>query len=190
MEEIWKDIEGYEGLYQISSLGNVKSLNYRNQGFAKNIVPKINNSGRLWVELYKNSAKKQYLIHRLVGIAFIPNPENLPQINHKDEDPRNNSVENLEWCTGRYNVEYTMRMHPEKYPDFNGIELDRPCATRKRVNTTGLAINQFTMDGKFVKQWPNSVTIKHKTGWSDWSISECCRGKRKTAHGFRWQYAS
>ena len=99
MEEIWKDIDGYEGLYQISNLGNVKSLNYRNQGIERILTPKCNNAGRLWVELARNGDRKPMLIHRLVAMAFIPNPNGYPQVNHMDENPKNNRVDNLEWCT-------------------------------------------------------------------------------------------
>ena len=84
MKEIWKDIEGYEGRYQISNLGNVMSLNYGNHGYPRQLTPKCNNSGRLWVELIVDGERKPFLIHRLVAMAFIPNPEGYPQVNHKD----------------------------------------------------------------------------------------------------------
>jgi hypothetical protein len=114
MEEIWRDIEGYEGLYQVSNLGRVKSL-YR---------VTISNSGRRYtcqemilrqgvstrnyrnVVLRKNCSSKTYSVHQLVARAFIPNPDNLPMINHKDENPSNNCVDNLEWCTAKYNSNY------------------------------------------------------------------------------------
>ena len=78
--EVWKDIDGYEGRYQVSNLGNVKSLNYRRQGVSKLLTPKRNNSGRLWVELFNEDGKRQFLIHRLVGAAFVPNPDGYDQI--------------------------------------------------------------------------------------------------------------
>lgn len=183
LEEVWKDIEGYEGYYMVSNLGNVKSMNYAHRGYAKNLTPKVNNGGRLWVELAKDGVKKQVLIHRLVAMAFIPNQDNLPQINHIDENPRNNIVTNLEWCTASYNVKYSIDRHPER------------AKNRIRSSHThggylmALKIDQLTLDGSFVKTWPNSKTIMRETGMSDWSISECCRGNRKTAYGFRWQYA-
>lgn len=189
MEEIWRDIEGYEGFYQVSNLGNVKSLNYQKRGYEKNLTPKINNSGRLWVELARDGIKRQFQIHRLVGMAFISNPLNLPQINHLDENPKNNRVDNLEWCTNRYNKEYTMRRHHDKYPYFNGLKERRPAPVRRNGKRTHLPVLQLTKDGELIKQWPNVTTVKYETGWSDWSISECCRGNRKTAYGFKWQYA-
>lgn len=113
MEEIWKDIDGFEGLYQVSNFGNVMSLNYGNRGYAKKLTPKFNNSGRLWVELLKGGKRKCMLVHRLVALAFIPNPNNFPQINHKDENPKNNFAFNLEWCTQSYNNHYSIERHPE-----------------------------------------------------------------------------
>lgn len=180
MEEVWKDVQGYEGLYMVSNLGNVKSMNYANRGYARNLVPKTNNSGRLWVELAKNGARKPLLVHRLVATAFIPNPENFPEINHIDENPKNNEVRNLEWCTHEYNNRIYREHHPL-----------RPRTVRwvKKSPRLHLKVNQIDEHGNIVKQWPNSRDIFKETGMSDWSISECCRGKRKTAYGFKWQYA-
>lgn len=111
--EIWKDIKGYEGLYQISNYGNVKSLERvieDNKGSyikkEKILTPTINNRGYYHIGLRNNSKTKYYYVHRLVAEAFIPNPNNYPIINHKDEDKTNNKVDNLEWCTPKYNANY------------------------------------------------------------------------------------
>ena len=109
MEEIWKDIKGYEGLYQVSNLGRVKSFNYMNTGKEKIKTPTLQKKytmkqgGYLQTTLYKNNKSKTVLVHRLVAEAFIPNPDNLPQVNHKDYNKTNNCVENLEWCSAKYN---------------------------------------------------------------------------------------
>lgn len=107
MEEIWKPIDGYKGLYEISTFGRVKSL-VDCHGIKRDKIVKPLNSryGYLLVNLYKNKQSKSFRIHRLVAIAFIPNPLNLPFINHKDENKQNNCVENLEWCSPKYNVNY------------------------------------------------------------------------------------
>ena len=183
MIELWKDVKGYEGKYQISNLGNVKSLRYKGSYISKNLVPKTNNDGRLWVELWKSGKGKPMLIHRLVGEAFIPNPDNLPQINHKDENPKNNVVWNLEWCTGEYNIQYSARRQLERYTCFGQQPKPRNGKNNK------YPINQYDMSGNLVKTWPNARTILLQTGMSDWSISECCRGNRKKAYGFKWRYA-
>lgn len=104
MIEIFKDIEGYEGIYQVSNLGNVKSLRF---GKEKILKPVKDGKKYLCVILYKQGKHKQYKIHRLVAQAFIPNSQNLPQINHKDEDKTNNQVNNLEWCDCQYNIDYS-----------------------------------------------------------------------------------
>lgn len=179
MGEVWKDIQGYEGLYQVSNLGNVKSLNYRRSvGNEKFLAQKENNDGRLWVTLYKNGKSKPMLVHRLVGTAFIPNPECLPQINHKDENPKNNNASNLEWCTHQYNINYYVERHGRK----TGL-----CAKRKKKNA--FPIKQIDSSGNVVKEWEDAQTVFTETGMSAWSISECCRGNRKQAYGFKWQYA-
>jgi hypothetical protein len=182
MKEVWKDVVGYEGRYQVSNFGNVKSLRYGGRDGAQNLVPKCNNSGRLWVELIVNGKKKCMLIHRLVATAFLPNPNNYPQVNHIDENPKNNRLENLEWCTGSYNV----RSYYANHPDFFRNRKSTP----KRKRRLDKAINQYTLDGDFIKMWPNSREIEIQNNWSAWSIQECCRGNRKKAYGYTWQYAN
>lgn len=180
MEEIWKDIEGYEGRYRVSNLGNVMSLNYRRMGISRLLIPKINNDGRLWVELAGNGKPKPMLIHRLVAMAFIENPNNYPQINHKDENPKNNSADNLEWCTRKYNIHYyyeRYRADAKRKKYRHGKHMDKP-------------VIQETKDGQFVRKWDNSRQTRVELGWNDWSIAECCRGNRKTAYGYIWRYAS
>lgn len=181
MEESWKDIEGFEGLYQVSNYGNVKSLNYRRHGYEKNLTPKENNDGRLWVELANNGKTKCFLIHRLVANAFIPNPNGFLEINHKDENPKNNAACNLEWCSRQYNVDYYYQRHPHG---------PKRRSTERYGMRKHLKVAQFKKDGTFVKRWNNSREIFLETGMSDWGISECCRGNRKSAHGYIWRYAS
>ena len=106
-KRVWKDIPGYEGLYQVSNTGKVRSLNYRRTGKKQILKQYINNTGYKRVALRKNNKVKWYLVHRLVAQAFIPNPHNYPIINHKDENPANNAVWNLEWCTMDYNIDYS-----------------------------------------------------------------------------------
>ena len=182
MNEVWKDVEGYEGRYQVSNLGNVKSLRYGGRNEARNLVPKCNNSGRLWVELFSNGNKKCMLVHRLVAIAFIPNPNNYPQINHIDENPKNNCVENLEWCTCQYNISTYFENHKDFFRNRKSTQ------TRKRRLDS--AIEQCELNGNLVSTWPNSREVEIQKKWSAWSIQECCRGNRKTAYGYIWRYAN
>jgi hypothetical protein len=104
--EIWKDIIGYEGCYQVSNLGNVKSLNYMHTGREKILKTKQKKNGYMHINLCKDGVTKTHSIHMLVAETFIPNTDNLPQVNHKDEVKSNNCVDNLEWCTIEYNNKY------------------------------------------------------------------------------------
>lgn len=108
MEE-WKDIVGYEGKYQVTATGRIRTLNFKGTGIAQELFPIKNKCGYLTIQLYKDGRYHHYGVHRLVAMAFIPNPYNLPQVNHKDEDKTNNNVDNvdnLEWCTAKYNSNY------------------------------------------------------------------------------------
>lgn len=180
--EIWKDIEGFEGRYQVSNLGNVKSLNYGNHGYEKNLIPKINNKGYLWVELLKNNTRKCYLVHRLVAMAFIDNPNGFNIINHKDENPLNCTVENLEWCTTEYNNKYSRDRHPERIK-IKPIKISRPYKRHKEH------INQLSLNGEFIKQWENLAELAREKKYHSTSIKECCEGKRNKAYGYRWEFA-
>lgn len=185
MEEIWKDIDGYEGLYQISNLGNVKSLNYRNKGIEGILTPKINCKGYLWVILCHGPCHRCALIHRLVGEAFIENPNKYPFINHKDENPFNNRVENLEWCTGSYNVRYSLALHPERTKEFrrrNKIS-GKPYKHKREVF-------QFSKSGEKIGVFPNILTVCTENNWRSSHLVDCCNGKRKTAYGYIWRFAS
>jgi len=125
MIELWKDIKNYEGLYQVSNLGNVKSVdryvyagdnsNHKYQHIKERNLKLSGGDKYIQVHLCKNGKIKAFLVHRLVAEAFIPNPDNLPCINHKDENPKNNQAENLEWCTYKYNNEYNERIDKCKH---------------------------------------------------------------------------
>ena len=164
--EIWKDIEGYEGKYQVSNFGNVKSLDYRRTGKEQLLKPMLQTKGYFCVMLCKPN--KIYLIHRIVAKAFIPNPENLPYVNHKDENKHNNHVYNLEWCTQLYNLNYGSRN-----------ERIRKSLSKK--------VYQYTLDGKFVKEWKSTKECC-RNGFNQGHIASCCRGERKTHKGYIWSY--
>lgn len=181
--EQWKDIEGYNGLYQVSNTGKVISLNWKRTGQIKEMCLKSHNKGYQQIELVdKNGKKKTHLVHRLVATAFIENPNGLPMINHKDENKLNNNVENLEWCDSSYNAKYYADRHIKGRPrEFKPSEIYHKRST---------PIIQTTLSGEYIRTWENDVSIKHELGVNDWSITQCCRGKRKTAYGFKWHYAT
>ena len=171
--EIWKDIIGYEGLYQVSNKGNVK-----NKQRNKYLVPKKNNRGYLGIELTNEKHRKMFLIHRLVAQSFISNPKRLPNVNHKDENPKNNSVENLEWCSQSYNVLYSMQKQGKNSIKKNGV------ARNSKNKDTHKSIKNIEKNIVF----ENSLQIKQKYGYKQSSILDCCRGKRKTAYSYHWQF--
>ena len=169
MEEIWKPIKGYESLYEVSNLGNVKRL-YRCR--KERILKQCIRNKYYCVCLCKNNIHQIFSIHRLVAEAFIPNPDNLPCVNHKDEDKTNNRVENLEWCTHIYNNNFGTRN--ERISD----SLSKP-------------INQYTKDGVFIRQWKSAREASKTLGIYRRNIQMVCYGKvyRRTAGGFIWRYA-
>ena len=183
MEEIWRDIKDYEGLYQVSNLGRVRSLNYRHIGKVNIRKTSKTRSGYLIVCLYKDGKRKYFSVHRLVAETFIQNLLNLPEVNHKDEDKTNNFVGtpendykdgNLEWCDYTYNNKYGTRI--ERYI---------------KTNTNGKKskqVLQYTLDGDFVQEWPSATEPKRKLGYSQGHISECCRGEVKSYKGYIWRY--
>lgn len=171
MKEIWKPIIGYEGLYEVSNYGNIKSLNWRNRNIEKCLYLKKHNKGYFQVELVKNKKRKMVLVHRLVAEAFLENPLNKPQINHKDYNRSNNSVENLEWCTINENMTHSAIRRKSK-----------PTKRKEKII-------QLDLQGNIVKIWNSCVSIKTDKNYHQTSIFECCEGKRKTAYGFIWQYA-
>lgn len=184
MTEIWKDIEGYEGIYQVSNLGRVRSLDriiIYSSGqvvpFKGKVLSNIKNQlGYHKVNLRVNGGIKTVCVHRLVAKAFIPNPDNLPFINHKDENPSNNRVDNLEWCTPKYNNSYGTRLQRLSKTKTNGV-------TSKKVY-------QYTLDGELVNVWPSLNEINRTKGYRIGGISKCALGEEhyNTAYGFKWSY--
>ena len=170
-EEIWCPIKDYEGLYEVSDKGRVRSIKFGKERILK---PLRNTCGYLQVQLWKNGEKKNLLVHRLVAQAFIPNPDNLPQVNHKDEDKENNSVQNLEWCDGKYNINYGTCIKRVSEKLTNG-KLSKP-------------VLQYTKSGEFVKEWKSAKDVQRNLGYFHNNISYCCNGKLKSAYGYVWKY--
>lgn len=116
MQEIWKDIEGYEGLYQASNLGQIKSIQYfnhaNNKSYTRNKIlkPIINEKGYYRVDLYKERKSKRFRIHRLIAKTFIPNPNNFPEVNHINGNKKDNCINNLEWCTHKHNMKEAYKL--------------------------------------------------------------------------------
>ena len=175
---MWKDIKGYEGLYQVSDDGQVRSLgvsyyirpNCLVQKKGKVLLPELT-KGYLRVQLRKDGYAKHYLVHRLVAEAFIPNPDNLATVNHKDENKVNNAVDNLEWMSNKDNILY-------------GTGIKRRSISKQK------AIRQLSLEGDLIKVWESAKTIQSELGINRSDICKCCKGRRKTAGGFKWEYDS
>ena len=181
VNEIWRDIEGYEGLYQISNLGNVKSLNYNKTGKEKILKNGKDRGGYLQVNLWKNGNGKNYLIHRLVAEAFLPNSDNKPEIDHINTNKTDNRICNLRWCTHKENSN-------------NSLTIDKMSKNAHFKNKFGIEhpnskpIIQFTLDGKLVRKWDSAMDAHRELGINRNCICQCCKGKYKTANGYIWRY--
>ena len=206
MIEIWKDIEGYEGLYQVSNLGRVRSLNYRRSGISKLLKQSTDEKGYKQVGLCKNGKQKNYHVHRLVAIAFISNPNNLPIINHKDENPSDNNANNLEWCTYEYNLNYgtvkeriSESLKGEKHPFYGKHHSEE---SKKKIsekmkgkckgkdNPASKPILMYDREGNFIRRFECIADANEYFGKDRYcsSIYECLKGRRKTTYGFIFKY--
>ena len=152
-----KDIKNYEGLYAVTSCGKVWS--YMSQKF---LEPSADKNGYLKVNLSKNGKAKNFRVHRLVAEAYIPNPDNLPMINHKDENKTNNCLQNLEWCDAKYNINYGTRNDKIRKP-----------------------ILQYDLDGNFIREWKCAADVGEEVRSN---IVHCLKGRYKTACGYIWKY--
>ncbi len=164
--EIWKDVKGYEGYYRVSNKGNVRGYRHGD----RLLKPLTDGHGYSFICLCVNGVKKNRKIHRMVAEAFIPNPDNLPCINHKDENKANNHVDNVEWCTYSYNNLYGTR----------------PLIQSER---RGTKVIQKTKEGKVVRVWRSQLLAGKTLGICDASISRCRRGVQPSAGGFIWEAA-
>ena len=181
MSEVWKDIEEYEGLYQVSNYGRIRSFDRwvigksNSKRFKKGkILKTVEHNGYQHIFLYKNGKGKWFYVHRLVAQAFIPNPDNLTEVNHINEIKNDNRVVNLEWCDRKYNVNYGTVKQRIADTKING----------KRSKT----VYQYTLDGELVAEYPSTMEIERQLGYYNNNISACCLGKLKTAYGYIWSY--
>lgn len=187
--EEWRDINDFEGLYQISNLGRVKSLERvekARNGRKRMIKEKILTGGEYikgykFVCLSKDYKKKQISVHRLVAITFIPNNENKPQVNHIDGDIRNNTLSNLEWNTNSENGIHSYRVLGRK----NARGMLGKCGV---LNARSKPVYQFTLDGEFLRSYESGRQAAFINNFKQCGISSAARGRYKQAHGFKWSY--
>ena len=182
--EIWKTVVGWEGLYEVSNLGRVRSLDrivkrgdYLQNRHQKILAQTQNKFGYLLAKLSRNGRSRRYMIHRLVAEAFIPNPDNLPQVNHKDENKENNCVENLEWCTRLYNMRYGHCIEKIRNSHINNPKLSKSVA-------------KCDLDGNILETYPSQAEAGRLNNLNGGKISLCCLGKkgRVTHGGYKWKF--
>lgn len=196
MKEIWKSIEGYEGFYEVSNLGRVKSLSrYVSNGtsvplYVKERILKQwkDKKGYCTVVLGKEGKYKTYAVHRLVANAFILNPNNLPCVNHKDENPSNNFVDNLEWCTYRYNLNYGTaqeRRIAKQRETLNSREASFACN-----GELSKPVIQYSKNGDYINEYPSMHEVQRQLGISASGVMQCCKGNTqyRQCGGYIWRY--
>lgn len=187
MQEIWKDITDYEGYYQVSNLGNIRSCDrkiYSKNGNpltpytirkSQKIKHNVNKFGYCQVGLHKDGKMKLLLVHRLVATAFIKNPNILPEVNHLDGNKENNTASNLEWCTRKRN-----RVHAYQ------IGLQKPLIGSEVPNSK--SVLQYDTDGNFIKKFGSLAEAARSVNGNYQGITCVCIGKHKTAYGYIWKY--
>lgn len=200
--EEWRDIVGYEGKYQVSSLGRVKSLerithnnkssntSWKTRRVKERILRHGDNpNGYEFVQLSKDGRLHIFYIHRLVANAFIPNPENLPIINHKDQTPKNNKASNLEWCTQKYNVNYADAI--DKIRAFL-LSDKNPCRGVPRSESFKQKVRkpviQMDSQGNTIREWDSARSAAIELGLYFSSITATCKNKMKHHGGYKWKY--
>lgn len=175
--EEWRDVVGYEGRYRVSDQGRVKSLDYNRTGKERVLKPEKDEGGYLTVAFSKEGSVKRFLVHRLVAQTFIQNPNNYPQVNHKDEEKTNNCVENLEWCTSSYNINY-------------GTHIERQIATRNARKSYG-AEQPVIATRNGTEQWFKSQNeAARRLGLKQGSIHFCLVGRFRQTGGYSFRLAT
>lgn len=200
MQEVWREISGYEGYYEISNLGKVRSVDRldcsKHLRKGKEIKLKTDKDGYKVVCLCRGN-RKYYKVHRLVAMTFIPNPLDFPQVNHKNELKYDNSADNLEWCSTKYNSNYGTRNKK-----ISRSKIGKPQIYNQKENNyfygkhffgknnpKSKKVIQLSLEDQYIKEYDCINTAGRETGIHPAGISMCCRGVRNTTGGYKWKFA-
>lgn len=189
-EEIWLPIQDYEGLYAVSNMGRVKSLANDKSRKEKILRQGKLKTGYLVVVLCNDGKVKNCKVHRLVANAFIPNPNGYRCVNHKDENPSNNQVDNLEWCTYKYNVNYgTAQQRRVENIDWKAkvANTDYKAISRKNAEKLSRQVYQYDKNGELVAIWESTAECGRQ-GYNQGNVVSCCRGELKHYKKYIWSY--
>lgn len=186
--EEWRDIEGYEGLYQVSDWGRVRSLNYHRQGVTKIMKPQLR-CGYYRIQLKKDKVSSNKSIHKLVAKAFIPNIENKPIIDHIDGNSKNNVAWNLRWCTQLENNNFEIHIN-NLSKGQKGRKHSSDSIEKKRKSLYKNIDQISSIDGEIIASYNGAKNAAKSTNTNYQTLSNCCNGRCKTANGFIWKYWS
>jgi hypothetical protein len=181
--EKWIDIINYEGLYQVSNTGNIKSLGNGNSTDTRTkqhriLKTVVKRNGYEQVKLCKDGSSRHFIVHRLVGIHFIDNPNNLREINHIDGNKLNNHISNLEWISSSDNQKHSFKIGLQIPLRGNECKQSKP-------------VNQYDLIGNFIKKWESINQVYRELGFNTYGIIKCCKKEKryKTAYGYKWEYS-
>lgn len=191
---MWIKIKGFEN-YEVSTSGEVRSLNYARSGECKQLKPTKMRNGYLLVAFSKCNKRYTKTVHRLVAEAFIPNPDNLSDVDHINGDRTDNRVENLRWCSHKDNQGYDLcrqRMSEahtgKKLSEQHRDNISKANKGKPKPHFE-VKIDQYTLDDVFVRTWKSTMEIERVLGFKHNNISSACNGKLKTAYGSKWRYS-
>lgn len=173
--EIWKPVKGFEGLYEVSNLGRVRTFHPKENNII--LKPYITPNGYEQICLYSGKARKKMYVHRVVAMEFVENPENLPQVNHKDENKQNNAAANLEWVSSAQNLQYGSRLLKQK-------------ETFKKNGKLLKSVDCYSLNGDLLHTFNSCKEAAEATGANASAITQCCKGnpRCRTSGGYVWKY--
>ena len=190
--EKWKEIPGYDGKYEVSTHGNVRCVNYRNSGMSKVMKMHLTKHNYYMITLRQGGKNVNRSVHRLVALTWIANPNNLPEIDHINSNPSDNRVENLRWCTKEDNLSNPATKEKRQNTKVKSKPYSKNPLTEEKRRQISLAVSkpvvQMTMFRKDIREFESIIQAGKETSAHPSAINKCCRGKAKSAGGYKWRY--